>query len=79
MDVTISDKVPLFSFHVTFSRLGRASISDHVQPIEQADSFKQSPLTLHPGRQWHHRKIWCRGQTATSVRETYFSAEDQHT
>lgn len=76
---TILNKMPLFFLHVTFSSPGRASISDHVQPVEQADSFKQSSLALHPGRQWHHGEVRCRGQAATSVRETHLPAEDQHT
>lgn len=77
LDVAQLDKVPLFS-SVTFSRLGRASVSDHVQPVEQVDSSKQSPLTLHPGRQRHHGKVRCRGQAAAAVGETHLPAEDQH-
>lgn len=79
MDFTLINKVPFFSFLGPFPRPGRASISDNVQPVEQVDRFKQSPLTLHPGGQWHHGKVRCRGQAAPSVRETYLPAEDQHT
>lgn len=66
-------------FSCPFPRPGRASLSDNVQPVEQVDRFKQSPLTLHPGGQRHDGKVWRRGQAAASVRETYLPAEDQHT
>lgn len=79
MYFTLLNKVPFFSFHDPFPRPGRASLSDNVQPFEQVDRFKQSPLTLYPGGQRHHGKVRCRGQATASVRETYLLAEDQHT
>lgn len=61
------------------SCLGGASLPDHVQPDEQADSSQQPPLPLHPGRQWHNGEVRRWGQTAASAREAHLPSEDQHT
>lgn len=66
------------SLYKLFFPVGGASVPDHVQSYEQVDGSKQPSLPLHPGRQRHHGKVRCRGQTATSARETHLPAEDQH-
>lgn len=69
-------------FSLTFTVFplkGGASLPNHVQSHEQADGSQQSPLPLHTGWQWHHRKIRSWSQTAAPAGETHFPAENQHT